>query len=114
MRRLPLRVLAVLALAVALMLGGVVSFYASSAPDGLSRVAEDQGIADAEEDHAAEGSPLAGYETSGVGDARVSKGVAGVLGVGIVLLLGTGLAYAVRRRPEQSGQSEPRDPARRD
>ena len=34
----------------------------------------------------------------GVGDDRLSTGLAGVLGVGVVLLLGTGLTYVVRRR----------------
>jgi cobalt/nickel transport protein len=97
-RRLPLRVLAAIALLVALLLAGVVSTVASSEPDGLSRVAEDQGISRTEKDHAAEDSPLSGYAVRGVGDDRVSTGLAGVLGVGVVLLLGTGLAYVVRRR----------------
>lgn len=102
MSRLPLRVLAAIALLVALLLGGVVSYYASSSPDGLSRVAEDQGITKAEKEHAADGSPFAGYEARGVGDGRLSKGVAGVVGVGVVLLLGTGLTYVLRRRPESA------------
>ena len=97
MRRLPPRVLGAVALLVALLLAGVVSYYASASPDGLSRVAEDQGIAEAERDHASKDSPLAGYEVSGVSDGRLSKGVAGVVGVGVVLLLGSGLTYVVRR-----------------
>ena len=99
MRRLPLRVVAAGLLLVALLLGGVVSFYASGDPDGLSRVAEDQGMTAVEQDHAAKDSPLADYSVRGVGDDRLSTGLAGVLGVGVVLLLGTGLTYAVRRRP---------------
>ena len=39
---------------VALLLAGVASYYASSDPDGLDRVAQDHGIARTEEDHGAE------------------------------------------------------------
>jgi hypothetical protein len=105
MRRLPLRVLAAVALLVALLLAGVLSSYASDSPDGLSRVAEDQGITRAQKDHASEDSPLAGYEVAGVDDGGLSRGVAGVVGVGVVLLLGTALTHAVRRRPS----TEPRE-----
>ena len=100
MRRLPLRVLAGLALAVVLLLGGVASYYASGAPDGLNRVAEDQGITRAERQHAPDDSPLAGYTVRGVGDDRLSRGIAGVVGIGVVLLLGTGLTRVVRRRAD--------------
>ena len=100
MKRLPFRVVAAGLLVTALLLGGIVSLYASGAPDGLSRVAQDKGIAAAEKEHAAADSPLADYSVRGVGDDRLSTGLAGVLGVGVVLLLGTGLAYAVRRRSQ--------------
>jgi hypothetical protein len=100
MKRLPTRVLAGFALAVVLLLGGVASYYASSSPDGLSRVAEDQGISKAQRPHATEDSPLAGYGVRGVGDARLSRGLSGVVGVGVVLLLGTGLTLVVRRRAD--------------
>jgi len=99
-KRLPFRVVAAGLLVTALLLGGVVSFYASGAPDGLSRVAQDKGIAAAETEHAAEDSPLADYSVRGVADDRLSTGLAGVLGIGVVLLLSTGLGYALRRRPQ--------------
>ena len=100
MRRLPLRVLAGLVLLVVLLLGGVVSYYASGSPDGLSRVAEDQGITRAERPHASDDSPLAGYSVRGIGDHRLARGLAGVAGIGVVLLLGTGLTHVVRRRAD--------------
>ena len=53
-------------LAVALLLAFVVSPWASSEPDGLERVAIDQGFADNATDHATAGSPLADYAVSGV------------------------------------------------
>ncbi len=106
MRGLPVRVLAGIALLVALLLGGVVSYYASGAPDGLSRVAEDQGISRTERPHHSEDSPLAGYAVRGIGDDRLARGLAGVVGVGVVLLLGTALTRVVRRR--EAGRSDAR------
>jgi cobalt/nickel transport protein len=83
---------------VALLLAGVVSFYASASPDGLNKVAEDHGFSDTAKDSATSGSPFADYGTKGVGNERLSGGIAGVVGVIVVLGLGTGVAYAVRRR----------------
>jgi cobalt/nickel transport protein len=85
-------------LLVTLLLAGVVSHYASDSPDGLNRVAQDQGFSATERQHAADDSPLAGYDSSGIDDPRLSGGVAGVAGVVVVLLLAGGVAYAVRRR----------------
>jgi PDGLE domain len=85
-------------LVVALLLAGVGSFYASSSPDGLNRVAIDKGFDKGEKEHAAKDSPLAGYSTKGIEDERLSGGLAGVAGVGITLLIGYGLVYVVRRR----------------
>jgi hypothetical protein len=82
----------------ALVLAGVVSFYASNSPDGLMKVAGDKGFLGSAEPHHADGSPLAGYGTKGVDDARLSGGVAGVAGVGLTLLIGGGLFLAIRRK----------------
>lgn len=84
----------------ALICAGAISFYASTQPDGLNKVAADRGFDVTVRDHALDNSPLAGYATSGVQDARLSKGLSGVLGVGITLLIGTGVFYLVRRRPQ--------------
>jgi cobalt/nickel transport protein len=83
---------------VALILAGIVSFYASSDPDGLSRVAEDHGFAATQKEHGAADGPLAGYETKGLDDARLSGGLAGVVGSLVVLGLAGGLVLVVRRR----------------
>jgi cobalt/nickel transport protein len=87
--------------AVALVLAGVVSFYASSSPDGLTKVSEDKGFASTETDHGAKDSPLAGYAAEDVDDDRLATGIAGVVGVLVVAGLGTGLVYVVRRRDHQ-------------
>jgi cobalt/nickel transport protein len=78
-------------LVVALVLAGVVSRYADTDPDGLTKVSEDHGFAHTGQTH---GSLLGGYGS-----------VAGVIGVLVVLVLAGGIAYAVRRgrtRDEQS------------
>jgi hypothetical protein len=89
-------------LLVALVLAAVVSFYASSSPDGLEKVATDQGISQNAKDHQLSDSPFAEYGTKGVDNPRLSNGLAGVAGVAITLALGTGLAFAVRRRDHSS------------
>ena len=94
------RVVGVSILLVAVLLAGVVSFYASDSPDGLNRVAEDQGFAQSEQTHPNADGPLAGYETADVDDERVSGGLAGVAGVLVVLVLAGGLALVLRRRRE--------------
>lgn len=83
----------------AVLLAGFVSYYASASPDGLEKVAADHGIDRKTEDHATEDSPLAGYQTKDLGNARLSGGLAGVIGVGATLALGTGVFWIVRRRP---------------
>ncbi len=88
----------VAAVAVALVLAGVVSWYASSSPDGLERVAEDQGFVDRAEDHLLGDSPLADYGVEGVDDERLSGGVAGVVGVVVTLAVGAAVFRLVRRR----------------
>lgn len=97
--RVSTRALIAAGVLVALVLAGVVSFYASSAPDGLERVAHDHGFADSADRHAASDGPLADYRTRGVEDDRLSGGLAGVAGALIVLVLAGGLVLLVRRRP---------------
>jgi hypothetical protein len=89
----------ILALALAIGLGTACSPLASSAPDGLNKVAERHGFGDrgrlaAVQEHA----PAGGYAFPGVRDERVAKGVAGFAGTLGVFLLATGLVAAVRRR----------------
>lgn len=86
---------------VALLLAGVLSLYASGSPDGLERVAEDKGFAKQADKHPAADSPLADYELR---DGR-GTGVAGVVGVVVVLAVATGGAYALRRPGRGRGRS---------
>lgn len=91
-------------LLVALLLGGIVSYYASTQPDGLNKVAADQGIPGAA-GHASDGSPVAGYATKGVDDRRLSKGIAVTSGVLVCFALGGALTWSVRRRNAGSAES---------
>ena len=98
-KRVPFTWVAVGIAVVALLLAGVVSYYASANPDGLEYVAEKTGFIDSASEHGAADGPLADYGTKGVDDERLSGGLAGVVGTVVVLVLAGGLALVVRRRP---------------
>lgn len=85
-------------LLVALVVAGVASYYASSHPDGLERVAETAGFAGTAEESPAAESPVADYSTKGLENERVSGGVAGVVGSVLVLALAGGLFRLLGRR----------------
>ncbi|MGK5550826.1 PDGLE domain-containing protein [Actinomadura kijaniata] len=85
-------------LLVAVVVAGLLSFYASSHPDGLTKVAEDKGFISREKEHTLKDSPLSDYGVRGVGDERLSGGLAGVIGVGLTLAVGGGLFWVLRRR----------------
>ncbi|MER8045269.1 energy-coupling factor ABC transporter permease [Streptomyces sp. NPDC094032] len=82
----------------ALVLAGFVSFYASASPDGLEKVAADKGIDSKVQPHGAADSPLADYGVKDVTNARLSGGLAGVIGVAATLAVGSGAFWVVRRR----------------
>jgi hypothetical protein len=95
-------------LLVALGLALFVSPLADSDPDGLTKVAEDEGFAEAEQEHDLADSPVAGYEVDGVEDDRVSAGVAGLVGVLVTFGVGVGafaLLRTLRRSPEHGTAS---------
>ncbi|MCM1973398.1 MULTISPECIES: energy-coupling factor ABC transporter permease [unclassified Streptomyces] len=92
------RALWISGLVTSLVLAGFVSFYASANPDGLEKVAADHGIDKKAEEHDYADSPLADYGVKDVDDARLSGGLAGVIGVGVTVAAGTGVFWAVRRR----------------
>jgi cobalt/nickel transport protein len=96
--RVSTRRLVVVGVLVSLFLAGVVSFYASSHPDGLQFVAGEKGFLHSAGAHPSDDSPFAGYSTRGVHDARLSGGIAGVVGATLVFVLAGGLFLAVRRR----------------
>lgn len=91
------RTLWIAGLLLTLLVAGVGSWYASSSPDGLEWSAEETGFGHTAEDSVAAGSPLADYTVDG-GEGRLPGSVAGVVGVGVTLLLAGGLTLVLRRR----------------
>ena len=83
---------------VSLFLAGVVSFYASSSPDGLEKVAGDIGFIETAKDHTNAESTLADYGVKGIDNERASVGVAGVIGViGTAVVAGIGFKLIARK-----------------
>ncbi len=99
-------------LAVAVALAFLVAPEASSKPDGLEKVAIDEGFIDGARDHDLAGSPTADYGVEGVDDARLSTGLAGALGIAVTFGGTGGLFWLVRRArrdpaPSEAALSEP-------
>ena len=94
--------LIVAGLLVALALAAFASPFASTEPDGLNKVAADHGLDRSARDSATAGSPLAGYSVKHVDNEKVTKGLAGTIGVVLTLLVAGaifgGLWVVVRRR----------------
>lgn len=82
----------------AVLLAAVVSFYASSQPDGLNRVAQDHGIAASEQDSVTSGSVFADYAVTGLDNDRASSAVAGLAGAAVTAVVGFGLFHVLRMR----------------
>ena len=88
---------------ISLFLAGVVSFYASSSPDGLEKVAEDIGFIETAKDHSNVDGALADYGVKGIENERASVGVAGIIGViGTAVVAGIGFKL-IARKPKKAG-----------
>ena len=79
------------------------AWLASSDPDGLERVAEDKGFIETAEDPGYE--ILPDYTIPGI-DGEISTALAGVVGVVIMLGVGLGAGYLLRRRGESVDSTE--------
>lgn len=80
------------------VLAGGVSFYASSSPDGLEKVAEDVGFLETAKNHTFGDFTLADYGIAGFENARLSVGLAGLIGVGATALLAMSLFKLIRKK----------------
>lgn len=99
-RRVSTRALLLTGLFVSMLLAGIGSYYASTHPDGLEYVAKKTGFSDSATEHTSSDSPFADYSTRGVDNARLSGGLAGVVGTTLVLVLAGGLFMVLRRRDD--------------
>jgi cobalt/nickel transport protein len=84
-------------LAAALAVGGLLSLAASPAPDGLERVAEDQGFLARAAVKPLLAAPLADYLFPGIANPRLATALAGFLGTLVLFALGYGVGWTVRR-----------------
>lgn len=106
-RRIRLGVFLIAGLLVAAALAFFVSPQASSEPDGLNKVAIDEGFAETEKDHALGDSPTAGYAVRGVDDDGLSTGLAGIIGVAVTFAITAGVFLIVRKtstRPQPAAE----------
>lgn len=88
----------ILALAAAVGLGTALSPFASGSPDGLEKVAEEQGFLDRGRLAAVqEEAPAPDYAFPGVEEPRVATALAGFAGTLGVFLVGAGVVAVVRR-----------------
>jgi hypothetical protein len=95
-----MRVVTILALAVAIGLATAVSPFASASPDGLEKVAEEKAFL--EQGRLApvqESSPAPDYAFPGIDDPRLATALAGFTGTLLVFGLGAGAVAVIRRRP---------------
>lgn len=93
MRRAAVAALLAAAAAVALLLAPI----ASGEPDGLKRVAIDEGFSGSATDHALADLPTADYAVEGVDDPRWSTALAGLVGIAATFAVGAALFAALRR-----------------
>ena len=83
---------------VCILLAGGVSFYASSSPDGLEKVAEDIGFIETAKENTNSDVILSDYGVKGIDNQRLSTGAAGVIGVIATGAISTGFFLLIRRK----------------
>ena len=90
----------------ALLVAMVVAQFASSDPDGLEFVAEQEGFAEAAAEHDLSEAPLADYGEDLTSSSWLNTAIAGAAGVILTLVIGYGLFWLARRanrnRPEST------------
>ncbi len=85
-------------LAVALAIAGVLSHFASSSPDGLERVAEDQGFSERAQPQPGHLEVMPDYEVPGAEGSVLGNTAAALAGTLIVFALSLSIGWALRRR----------------
>lgn len=88
---------------VSLLIAGVLSYFASGDPDGLDKTVEDTGIAEHAQEHPFAGSTFADYALGG--DDKFT-GLAGALGVIVVLAVSFSLFWFLRKKSPQTDSAD--------
>jgi hypothetical protein len=96
------RRLFIIGLLVAVAVAVIAAQFASSDPDGLEYVAEQEGFAETAEDHALGDGPLADYGENLTNSSRVNTALAGLLGTLATLGVGYGVFWLARRTRRDS------------
>lgn len=96
--KVSLKVLVIGGLAVSLMLALLVGPVASDSPDGLERVAEENGFMTDAAEHRFSGSPLADYSVRGISRDSLGTGLSGIIGVLLTFAVGYGLFTVMRSK----------------
>jgi len=82
-----------------LFLAGILSFYASSSPDGLEKVAGEIGFIENAKEHTNADGTLSDYGVKGIENERASVGFAGAIGV-VATAVVAGLTFKlIARKP---------------
>ncbi len=92
-------------LGVALLVAVGLAQFASSSPDGLEHVAEEEGFAATATEHDLAGSPLADYGEGLSESGGLNTAVAGLVGTIVTLAIGYGVFWLARR----TNTAPPRD-----
>lgn len=88
---------------VSLLIAGVLSYFASGDPDGLDKTVEDTGIAAHAQEHPFADSTFADYALGG--DDKFT-GLAGVLGVIVVLAVSFSLFWFLRKKTPSTDSAD--------
>jgi len=85
-------------LIISLFLAGFISWFASSSPDGLERVAEDKGFLEKGDVRQAVDSPIPDYAWPRIKNERLATSLAGIAGTLIVFGVGLGFAVFLKKK----------------
>jgi cobalt/nickel transport system permease protein len=97
-RRVTTRTFVIGGLLAALFFAAIVSQFAFDDPDGLERVASNEGFIESAEDHSFADVMFADYATAGVDNEALSLAIAGIVGTVITLLVAWGIMLAAKDR----------------
>jgi len=87
-------------LAIALVVALLLSPFASSMPDGLERVAKDQGFLEKGEGPPVFAAPVPDYAFPGIHNKEWATSIAGLIGTLAMFGIGYGVAAIIKRRKE--------------